>query len=74
MEKVVIEKRPDVVLHAHAHRGRASARLARAQRSLEDFSATTSDVVVINVSLPARGGVTFFEIGREDHGVKVSEL
>lgn len=32
MEKVIIEKRPDLVLHAHAHRGRTSRRRAARSR------------------------------------------
>ncbi|MDD1770571.1 MAG: metallophosphoesterase [Methanomassiliicoccales archaeon] len=74
LEKVIIEKRPDLVLHAHAHRGRTSAKLTRRQRSLEDYSATSSEVTVSNVSLPARGGVTFFEVGREKNGIGIREL
>ena len=74
LEKVIIDKRPDLVLHAHAHRGKTSAKLARRQRSLEDFSAASSEVTVSNVSLPARGGVTFFEVRREDNGIEIAEL
>jgi len=74
LEKVVIEKRPDLVVHAHAHKGKASARLARAQRSLEDFAAASSDVPVSNVSMPSRGKVTFFDVKKKDGGVRIDEL
>jgi len=74
LEKAITDKRPDLVLHAHAHRGKTSAKLARRQRSLEDFSAASSEVTVNNVSLPARGGVTFFEVRREENGIDITEL
>ena len=74
LEKVVIERRPDLALHAHAHKGKATAKLARAQRSLEDFSETSSEVAVSNVSMPARGKVTFFEVKKGSEGIDIHEL
>ncbi|HXZ23222.1 MAG TPA: metallophosphoesterase [Methanomassiliicoccales archaeon] len=74
MENVLMEKRPDLAIHAHAHRGDKLAVLSRKQRSLEDFKAAGASVPVYNVSLPARGTVSFFEIGREENGVSISEL
>lgn len=73
-ESIILEKRPDLVIHAHAHKGRRQALLTKRQRSLEDFSANGAEVPVYNVALPARGGVSFFEARREGEGVRVSEL
>jgi Icc-related predicted phosphoesterase len=67
-EEMVTEREPDAVIHAHAHRGLKSTVLTKRQRNLEDFSAGAAEVPVYNVSLPARGGPTFFEIGKEPHG------
>lgn len=72
-ERLVLEKRPDLVIHAHAHRGLRRAVLTRAQRSLEDFHAAGAEVPVFNVSLPAAGGATFFEIKREGGSCVVRE-
>jgi Icc-related predicted phosphoesterase len=73
-ENIIMEKRPDLVIHAHAHRGRSRAVLTNKQRNLEDFSAQGAEVQVFNVSLPARGGLTFFEVHRDGRGVVVDEL
>ncbi|MDD1755650.1 MAG: metallophosphoesterase [Methanomassiliicoccales archaeon] len=73
-EGLVLERRPDLALHAHAHRGRRKAALVKRQRSLEDYSAKGSEVMVHNVSLPVVGRPTFFEIKGEESGVSVREL
>ncbi len=74
VENVVMERRPDLAIHAHAHRGEKMAVLSRKQRSLEDFRAAGGSVPVYNVSLPARKKVSYFEIGREENGVSIVEL
>jgi Icc-related predicted phosphoesterase len=73
-ENIIMEKRPDLVIHAHAHHGRPQATLTKKQRNLEDFSVAGFEVEIYNVSLPARGGVAFFEVTREGRGVAVNEL
>jgi Icc-related predicted phosphoesterase len=73
MEELVLDRRPDLAVHAHAHRGRPRAVLVKKQRSLEDFSAGASEVPVLNASLPARGMPTFFEVTRRGDGVTVQE-
>ncbi|HUL39823.1 MAG TPA: hypothetical protein VLU38_05985, partial [Methanomassiliicoccales archaeon] len=73
-ESLILERRPDLVLHAHAHRGRKRAVLAKRQRSLEDYGAKGAEVMVHNVSLPAVGGPTFFEMRGEGSGVSVREM
>jgi Icc-related predicted phosphoesterase len=49
-EKVISRTRPDLVIHAHAHRGAKRASLGEA------------GVPVYNVSLPLNRGVTFMEV------------
>jgi Icc-related predicted phosphoesterase len=73
-ESLVLERGPDLVLHAHAHRGKKKAVLAKKQRSLEDYGAKGSEVPVYNVSLPAVGGPSFFEIKGERSGVFIREM
>lgn len=73
-ESLVLERKPDLTLHAHAHRGRRRATLVKRQRSLEDYGAKGSEVVVYNVSLPAVGGPSFFEIKGEESGVSIREM
>jgi Icc-related predicted phosphoesterase len=73
-ESLVIERRPDLVVHAHAHKGTRRALLAKKQRSLEDYGAKGAEVAVHNVSLPAVGAPTFFELQREESGVFVREM
>jgi Icc-related predicted phosphoesterase len=73
-EEAVTERAPDAVIHAHAHRGRRSTVLTKRQRSLEDFSGSAAEVPVYNVSLPARGGPTFFEIGMEGNASYIREV
>jgi Icc-related predicted phosphoesterase len=73
-EEAVTERDPDAIMHAHAHRGRRSTMLTKRQRNLEDFSAQATEVPVYNVSLPARGGPTFFEIGKEGNAAYIREM
>jgi len=74
MEKVILEKRPDLAIHAHAHRGKERAVLTRLQRSLEDFTLAGAEVVVHNVSLPTKGKVTVFDIRKDENGINIREL
>ena len=73
-ENMIMEKRPDLVIHAHAHRGKRQATITKRQRSLENFSVTGAELEIHNVSLPARGGMTFFEVQRDDQSVRIKEL
>ena len=70
-EQVVLEKHPDLVIHAHAHNGKRHALLAKKQRSLENFKSIDADVPVYNVSIPANHGPTFFEVEGGDDGVRI---
>jgi Icc-related predicted phosphoesterase len=72
-ESLVMERSPDLVIHAHSHRGKRKALLTKRQRNLEDFGEASREVSVYNVSLPATGGPTFFEIRGEGDGVEIGE-
>jgi Icc-related predicted phosphoesterase len=61
MEAVVLERAPDLVIHAHAHSGSPSAVLVRGQRSLDDFARRVA-VPVLNVSLPLNRKVVRLEV------------
>lgn len=74
LESLILDRRPDLVLHAHAHRGRKKAVLAKRQRSLEDFGDKGAEIVVYNVSIPAVGEPSFFEIMKESGGVSVRQM
>jgi Icc-related predicted phosphoesterase len=73
-ESLVLERRPDLVVHAHAHNGKRKALLTKKQRSLEDYGAKGAEVTVYNVSLPAIGAPCFFEMQREESGVFIREM
>ncbi len=58
MESVLLDKRPDLSIHAHAHSGSRFAVISKKQRTLDD----AGGVPVWNVSLPLNKGITRFEI------------
>ena len=58
MEAVLLDKRPDLSIHAHAHGGSRFAVVSKKQRTLDG----ARGVLVWNVSLPLNKGVTRFEI------------
>ena len=58
MEAVLLDKRPDLSIHAHAHGGSRFAVVSRKQRTLDD----DGGVLVWNVSLPLNKGIARFEI------------
>lgn len=62
-EKIILEKAPDAVFHAHAHNGTRQATLAEEQKSLEDFNKGVHRIPIFNVSLPLNRSITVVEIG-----------
>lgn len=68
LEKVLLRRCPDLVLHAHAHAGTPTAKLSREQRSLDDFE-ERGEIPIWNVSLPLNGKVIRFYITKEDRAV-----
>jgi Icc-related predicted phosphoesterase len=69
LEQVLLEKRPDLIVHAHAHNGTRKATLVKLQQSLDDLG-SGAGINVYNVSLPLVKGVTRFEVNR-DNGTRV---
>jgi len=72
-ESVILDRRPDVVFHAHAHAGTRVASIAREQMSLEDFGKETRKIPVYNVSLPLARSVTCIEMKKENENLRVLE-
>lgn len=62
-EQVILDKRPDVVFHAHAHRGTRYAELVRLQKRLDQLKGDSKPIPVFNVSLPLNKAITIVELG-----------
>jgi Icc-related predicted phosphoesterase len=62
MERVLLERRPDLVVHAHAHAGTRHAVLKEEQARLDR---PAGEVPVWNVSLPLSKGITRLELTRD---------
>lgn len=61
LEEVVLRRRPEVVIHGHAHKGIPYTELRTEQATLEDF--TKARVIpVYNVAFPVRGDVTVLDL------------
>lgn len=61
MEAVLLEKAPDLAIHAHAHGGTPSAVVSKEQRTLDDLGKRTA-VPVWNVSLPLNKKLIRFKV------------
>lgn len=61
LEAVVLRRRPDIVVHGHAHRGIPRATLTAGEQTIEDFGARTS-IPVYNVSYFVTHGITVLEL------------
>lgn len=72
-ESIILEKSPDIVIHAHAHAGTRTAIIAKEQRSLEDFGKETRNITVFNVSLPLTKTVTCLDVRKEGEGLHIRE-
>lgn len=62
LERVLLERRPNLVFHGHAHRGTPVAELRRKQLTLSDFEGDERTVPVYNVAFPLVGQITVVEI------------
>ncbi len=71
MEEVLLERVPDLAIHAHAHSGTPWAAVSNKQRTLEDFGKKIA-IPVWNVSLPLNKKIIRFEVTKdEDVDVRV---
>jgi len=70
MEEAVLEKRPDLVIHAHAHSGTRHAVLGDIQRRLDRPEAR---IPIWNVSLPLNGRIVKLEVREGESDVRLLE-
>ncbi len=61
LEEVVLRRRPELVVHGHAHKGIPFAELRTGQATLEDFEKTRV-IPVYNVAFPVREDVTVLDL------------
>jgi Icc-related predicted phosphoesterase len=61
LEEVILRRRPELVIHGHAHKGTAYAELRTEQTTLLDFSRGRV-IPVHNVAFPVRQDVTILDI------------
>lgn len=61
-EKVILERKPDIVIHGHSHRGIRFAELTRKQVSLLDFAEKPASIPVYNVALPVAKEITLIDV------------
>jgi Icc-related predicted phosphoesterase len=64
LEEVLLGKRPDLVVHAHAHKGSRHAVLRKEQMTLDE--AGRPEVPIWNVSLALTEEITVLEMRKED--------
>jgi len=62
LERVLLERSPNLVFHGHAHRGTPFAELRRKQLTILDFEAKGRNVPVYNVAFPLAQKVTIVEM------------
>lgn len=74
MEGVLELRRPDLVIHGHAHGGRREAMIGGGQTSLEDFGSERSAIPVFNVALPLAREVTMLDVRRSGNGFHITRI
>ena len=62
LERVVLRRRPDLVIHGHVHKGIAFAGLRAAPTTLEEFGGDPRPVPVYNVAFPVVRAVATIEV------------
>lgn len=73
-EDIVKQRKPDIVIHGHVHKGRRGAEIFETQMSLENFGERDKRVPVINVALPAVERVTLLDLERDDDGIHITRI
>lgn len=61
LEEVVLRRRPEIVIHGHAHKGIPYTELRTEQATLEDYTRTRV-IPVHNVAFPVRNDVTILDL------------
>jgi Icc-related predicted phosphoesterase len=62
LEKVVLRRQPDLVVHGHVHKGIPFAELREGQATLEAFAGDRRAVPVYNVAFPVTKVVTILDL------------
>ena len=62
MEKVVLRRQPDLVVHGHVHKGIPFAELQAGQSTMESFGESRRRVPVYNVAFPVTRAITTIEV------------
>ena len=62
MEKVVLRRQPDLVVHGHVHKGVPFAELQAGQSTMESFGESRRRVPVYNVAFPVTRAITTIEV------------
>jgi Icc-related predicted phosphoesterase len=62
LEKVVLRRQPDLVVHGHVHKGIPFAELREAQATLEAFGGDRRPIPVHNVAFPVTKRVTILNL------------
>ena len=62
LEKVVLRRQPDLVVHGHVHKGIPFAELQAGQSTMESFGESRRRVPVYNVAFPVTRAITTIEV------------
>ena len=62
LEKVVLRRQPDLVVHGHVHKGIPFAELRKGQASIESFGEPRRHIPVYNVAFPVTRAVVMIEL------------
>jgi Icc-related predicted phosphoesterase len=73
-EDIIKQRKPDVVIHGHVHKGRKGAEIFETQTCLEDFGKRRKKVPVINVALPAVERITILDLERDNDGIHITRI
>jgi len=74
MEGVLELRRPDLVIHGHAHGGSREGTIGGGQTSLEDFGSERRAVPVFNVALPLAREITILDVRRDVDGFHITRV
>ena len=62
MERVVLRRQPDLVVHGHVHKGIPFAEVREGQATLDAFSGEVRPIPVHNVAFPVTRAVTILDV------------
>ena len=62
LERVVLRRQPDLVVHGHVHKGIPFAEIREGQATLDTFSGEVRPIPVYNVAFPVTRAVTILDV------------